>query len=168
MSFLRQLSAGSRAVTFRPELPADREFLYRVYASTRAEELEPTGWTPEQKEQFLRAQFQAQDAFYRQNYDGYEFLVVVVDGADAGRLYLHDRKASIGVMDIALLPPFRRFGVGGAIMQSIINEAGLRRATVTIHVENFNPAMRLYLRLGFVQVSADQIYTRMDWRPPAG
>jgi ribosomal protein S18 acetylase RimI-like enzyme len=168
MSFLAPLRAGARAVSFRPEQPADREFLYRVYASAREEELAPTGWTPEQKEQFLRMQFHAQDKFYRDNYPGHKFLVIALDGVDAGRLYLHEVDGEIRVMDIALLSSFRRMGAGGAIMQSILDEAARRRAVVTLHVENFNPAMRLYTRLGFVKLEDGQVYARMQWRPPAG
>ena len=39
-----------------------RALFSRVYASTREEELRRVAWTPEQKDAFLRQQFEAQDA----------------------------------------------------------------------------------------------------------
>ena len=40
---------------------------------------------------------------------------------------------------------------------------------VSIHVERMNPAMRLYLRLGFAKVDEHGVYDLMEWRaPPVG
>ena len=39
-----------------------------MYASTRAEELAVVPWDDAQKDAFLRAQFDAQDAWYREAY----------------------------------------------------------------------------------------------------
>lgn len=41
-------------IRLRPIVEADREFLYRCYASTRAEELSVLDWSDETKEEFLR------------------------------------------------------------------------------------------------------------------
>ena len=48
------------SITLRPIGPDDEAFLYRVYASTREEELAPLGWNEAQKTAFLRMQFTAQ------------------------------------------------------------------------------------------------------------
>ena len=98
----------------RPVEPDDREFLYRVYASTRTEELAVVPWDDAQKDAFLRAQFDAQDAWWRENYGGASFDVIVVDGEPAGRLYLHRGDTEIRIVDIALLPEHRGKGVGTA------------------------------------------------------
>ena len=41
----------------REATPEDESFLFEVYASTRIEELEGTGWNDEQKLAFIRMQF---------------------------------------------------------------------------------------------------------------
>ena len=43
-------------LTLRPETAADLEFLYHLYASTRADEMAALDWTPAAKEAFLRQQ----------------------------------------------------------------------------------------------------------------
>jgi ribosomal protein S18 acetylase RimI-like enzyme len=37
---------------------------------------------------------------------------------------------------------------------------------VTIHVEAFNPALRLYRRLGFEHADTNGVYFLMRWTPP--
>ena len=158
------IKVGSCVVTFRPVNPGDTEFLFSLYAQTRAEELAPVPWPPQQKEQFLRQQFSAQTASYQANYPRAAFWIIIVDGADAGRLYLHHRKNEIRIMDIALLAPFRNRGIGSALLRQVMAEGEKTGRTVTIHVEFFNPARKLYERLGFHQVSQTEVYLLLEWR----
>ena len=139
------------AISFRPALDDDHDpgFLLRVYASTRDGELAPVPWTGEQKQAFLVQQFEAQTVHYRANYPGATFLVIKVDERDAGRLYVWRAEQDIRVMDISLLPEARGRGVGTKILRDLIAEAGASGRTLSIHVEQFNPAMSLYQRLGF-------------------
>ena len=152
-------------LTLRPAIEDDRPFLYRVYASTRQGELERVGWSEIQKDAFLRQQFDAQDAFYRQNYPGAEFQVILHDGLPGGRLYVHRRASEIRVMDIALLPEHRGRGLGSRLMHAILDEGRRAGLPVTIHVERFNPAQRLYARLGFRPVAGNDVYLLMEWSP---
>ena len=80
------------AVELRPARPQDAELLFRVYASTRAEELSVVAWDDEQKEAFLRAQFDAQDRWYREHYERASFDVVLIGGEPGGRLYVAPRR----------------------------------------------------------------------------
>jgi ribosomal protein S18 acetylase RimI-like enzyme len=132
-----------------PVRPDDEEFLYRVYASTRAEELEAVVWDDASKDAFLRAQFAAQDRWYHEHYTRASYQVVVADGEPAGRLYLHRGDTEIRIVDIALLPEHRGKGLGSSVLRDILAEADAAGKRVTIHVERLNPALRLYERLGF-------------------
>ncbi len=154
--------------TLRPVTASDTAFLQRVYASTRTEELALTDWSDEQKEAFVRMQFEAQDAYYREHYVGASFEVIEVDGVPAGRLYVHRRTAEIRLMDITLLPEFRGGGAGTALLRGLMAEAETAGKSLTIHVEMYNPALRLYEKLGFVASATDRgPYLFLEWRPPA-
>jgi ribosomal protein S18 acetylase RimI-like enzyme len=120
-----------------------------VYASTRDEELAAVPWTAEEKGMFLRMQFTAQDMHYRTHYKGAAFDVILVNDEPAGRLYVHRTPREIRVMDIAVLPEFRRRGLGERIFRDLFAEADRDGKRVTIHVEVQNAARRLYDRLGF-------------------
>ncbi len=150
--------------SLRPITPDDLEFLYRVYASTREEELAQTGWNDKEKEAFLRMQFDLQHRFYQENYPGATFDVILIDGIPAGRLYVHRRKNEIRIMDIALLPEYRRKGVGTRLLSGIMAEGRKDGHPVTIHVEKFNPALHLYQKLGFSLSEDKGVYLLLEWK----
>jgi ribosomal protein S18 acetylase RimI-like enzyme len=152
-------------VELLPAAAGDREFLYRVYASTRAEELAVVPWDDAQKEAFLRAQFEAQDRWYREQYPRASYGVIVVGGAPAGRLYLNRGEAEIRIVDVALLPEHRGDGVGTSLLRGLIAEADATGKSVTIHVERMNPALRLYRRLGFSIAEDKGVYLFLERRP---
>ncbi len=156
-------AAGS--VTLRAMRPDDREFLYTLYASTRASEVEQTGWDETQKAQFLRMQFEAQHRFYQEQFPRAAFDVIEIDGHPAGRLYLDRRAGEFRVIDIALLPEYRGHGIGGALMNQAMTEAGAAGVPVRIHVERFNPARHLYERLKFREIEDKGVYILMEWAP---
>lgn len=156
-----------RAVSLRPATPADRDLLFRVYASTREEELAPVPWPPEAKEAFLRQQFDAQDAWWRTNYAGATFEVVVVGGRDAGRLYLWEGPTEVRIVDVSLLPEARRGGAGTTLLREVQGRAAAAGKAVTIHVERMNPALALYERLGFRLVEDKGVYLFLSWSADA-
>jgi ribosomal protein S18 acetylase RimI-like enzyme len=152
----------SSVVELLPVAPGDEQFLYRVYASTRTEELASVAWDEVQKDAFLRAQFDAQDRWYREHYSRASFDVVLVDGEPAGRLYLNRGDSEIRIVDIALLPEHRGKGVGSALLRDLLAEADARGKRVTIHVERMNPALRLYERLGFSVAEDKGVYLFLE------
>jgi len=68
-------------------------------------------------------------------------------------------------VDIAVLPPYRNAGIGTAILHDPLAEAAIAQKPVRIHVEKFNPALRLYERLGFVPIADKGVYVFMEWSP---
>lgn len=154
-------------LTLCPATPADRDLLYRIYASTREEELALTDWDDIQKTAFLTQQFTAQDTHYRAHYPGAVFNLILADDNPIGRLYIHRRRAEIRVMDIALLPPHRNHGYATTLLRGLQTEAATTAKSLTIHVEQFNPALRLYTRLGFRPIAEHGVYLLMEWLPPA-
>lgn len=156
------------SVSFRPITSDDRELLLRIYRSTREDELATVvDWTPEMKDAFILQQFTAQHTWYQEHYEGAEFLVILVDGAPAGRLYVHRRPSEIRLVDIALLPEYRNTGLGTRLLRGLLAEGEASGRPVTIHVEIYNPAMRLYQRLGFRPIEDRGVYHLLEWRPPA-
>jgi ribosomal protein S18 acetylase RimI-like enzyme len=159
-------SEGAPSVALRPATGEDRDLLFEVYASTRVEELAAVPWSGEHKRAFLLQQFRAQDRWWRQQYTRCDFRVIEVDGRGAGRLYVDRREREIRLVDIALLPEFRRLGVGTRLILELQREAEHTGRPLTIHVERFNPARSLYERLGFREIGeAGEVYRLFEWRP---
>jgi ribosomal protein S18 acetylase RimI-like enzyme len=152
-------------ITFRPITEGDMDFLARLYASTRWEELQQVPWSDAERLAFLRQQFEAQHIYYMEHFVNAAFDLVLVDGKPAGRLYLDRRDGEIRLIDIALLPEFRNRGIGGRLMADILKEGQETGLLVRIHVEHNNPAMRLYQRLGFRKIEEQGVYHLMEWIP---
>ena len=151
------------AIVFRRCTDADVPFLRHLYGTTRDQELRLVPWTDEQKRQFLDMQFAAQKTHYEQHYPDCEFLVIEMDQAPIGRLYVDRGDDDIRITDIALLPEFQGRGIGRMLMEEILEEGRATRKRVTIHVEHYNPALRLYDRLGFRHVDTNGVYHLMEW-----
>lgn len=159
------MSTETAEVVLRPTTDADRALLLAVYASTRAEELDQVEWAPGAREAFLEMQFTAQDhEYHRLNPQG-TFDVVEVDGRAAGRLYVDRRPGDLRIVDISLLPQFRGRGTGERLITALQEEAAADGRIVSIHVEAYNRAARLYERLGFVVAADLGVYRRMEWTP---
>ena len=155
------------AITLRPARDHDREFLYRVYASTREDELAVVPWTDAQREEFLRMQFAAQDSHYHTHFPDAAYDLVLRDGQPIGRLYVDRRPDELRILDIALLSEHRGGGIGTRLMRELLDEAARTGKAVRIHVEHNNPALRLYHRLGFTRVGDTGVYYLME-RVPGG
>jgi ribosomal protein S18 acetylase RimI-like enzyme len=153
------------AVTLRPVREDDEQFLFEVYSSTRAEELAITPWTPDQKAQFLRMQFDAQTKYYRQVFPEMDYRIILHDGAPAGRFIVLRQADELRLLDISLLPEHRNAGIGRMLIQKLLDEGNGAGKPVRIHVEHFNRARSLYERLGFRPVSDKGVYIMMEWNP---
>ena len=159
------MRVATLSVALRPVRPRDDELLRRIYASVRADELAAVPWSPAEKEAFLRHQFDAQDAHYREHYAGASFDVIEVDGEPVGRLYVARWDDEIRIMDVAILPEHRGRGLGTRLLRDLLAEGASSRKRVSIHVEMNNPALRLYERLGFAPVAETGVYLRLEAKP---
>jgi ribosomal protein S18 acetylase RimI-like enzyme len=153
------------AYTLRPVQEEDQELLLEVYSSTRADEMALVPWDAAQKKTFLQMQFSAQHQYYQANYPGADFQIILVNNQLAGRIYADRRADEIRLMDIALLPEHRNRGIGSRLIKDLLAEAQQANKPVRIHVEKFNPALRLYERLGFSIIDDRGVYWFMEWRP---
>lgn len=158
-------AAGLGLVT-RPEAADDVPFLTRLYMSLRWEEMAAVDWPVEAKVAFLQQQFDYQRRHYQTYYAAGVFLVITREGQDIGRLYLHHSPSDIRIVDIGFLPECRNRGFGTAMLQDLLAEGEKTGRTVSIHVETFNPAKRLYERLGFVKAGEEGPYHLMIRTPP--
>ncbi len=151
LSVLGEAWGGRPAgLTLRLESDDDIPFLRDLYATTRAAELARVDWTDAQKQAFVTQQFTAQRTHYRLHYPGAAFLVIERDGIRIGRIYIQRVAAEVRLMEVTFEPACRGQGLGSALFQRLIDWSDRLGLPMTLHVEPFNPAMRLYQRLGFV------------------
>ena len=143
---------------------ADSSFLFSLFLGEREHEFSGVPWSAEQTRQLLRMQFEAQQRHYRSHFPGAVDELVLVNGEAAGRLSL-DRQADLFlVLDFALMPEFRRVGLGSRIIACVQADAAAHGKPVTGHVRRDNPAMYFWRKLGFTLTDEDALYFKMEWR----
>lgn len=154
------------AVTLRPSTDADYGFMRDLYASTREEEMKHFPFDDAQKQEFLSQQFSAQFEHYRIHYPTCERNIIERSGQPIGRFWVDEWPDQIRLVDIALMPQWRGSGAGTELVRGVLERGAKAGKPVTIHVEGYNPALRLYERLGFQKVDTNGVYYLMRWTPP--
>lgn len=158
-------SPSTATVSLRPATDADYDFMRRLYASTREEEMAHFPFDDGQKKVFLDQQFAAQFEHYKLHYPTVERNIIERDGQPIGRLWIDEWRDQIRLVDIALMPEARGSGIGSRLLHEVLARGTASGKPVTIHVEAFNPALRLYQRLGFEKVDTNGVYFLMRWTP---
>lgn len=165
---MTRLNLTDRSITLREISVKDNAILLAIYGSTRKEEMERVPqWSDLMKEEFIRQQFEAQHTHYQNNYRGANFWVIEQKNKILGRLYVQEnfQNASVRIIDITLLPEHRKQGIGTTLLSDMQNWSAAMDKPLTIHVESFNPAKRLYERLGFKKISeTNGVYHLMEWK----
>jgi ribosomal protein S18 acetylase RimI-like enzyme len=153
----------SEQITLRPVTEADLNFLFSVYASTREQEMALVPWTPEQKEAFVRMQFEAQRRHYAAEHPQAQHAVICLDQSPVGRIYFDPTTETFHILDVTVLPEYRNRGIGSTLLSRTLEQARAVGKPVTIYVETYNPSLRLFERLGFARAQENGLNLLMKW-----
>ena len=107
-------------------------------------------------------QFEAQLNHYKKIQPDANHDIIMSNGRPVGRLYVARTTDRIEIMDITVLPQERNAGIGSSLIKALMDEAESSRP-LRIYVENFNPSLRLFERLGFKAAEEDGFMLLMEW-----
>jgi ribosomal protein S18 acetylase RimI-like enzyme len=142
--------------------PDDLTFLERLYASTRADELERACFPLEQRAAFCRMQFNAQQHHYALYFARAVDTVLEIDGVAIGRELLARAADELFLVDIALLPEFRNRGIGSHRLRLMIEESRRLGCPIRLYAEQGSGAEALYRRHGFVITGEEGVHFMME------
>jgi ribosomal protein S18 acetylase RimI-like enzyme len=151
--------------TLRAATPDDLDFQRKLYAATRAEEMNAAQFTPEMRASFITMQFNAQTTHYSNTHPGAEWSIIECGGACVGRIIVDRTDKALNLMDIALMPEFRGRGIGTELLNTLCAEATAKQLPLRLFAYTGERAIGLYHRLGFKDVHEDGIYTELVWKP---
>jgi ribosomal protein S18 acetylase RimI-like enzyme len=154
-----QFAAWSR----RPSTPADDEFLYQLYCSTREDEMALWGAPADQQAAFLRMQFAAQRAHYGRHFSQADHAIITIDGRPVGRTLVDRSHDEIRLVDIAILPGHRSSGIGTALLRELLDESVATGKPVRVHAFKPSRAVGFYERLGFRRTGDEGVYWALEW-----
>ncbi len=107
----------------------------------------------------------AQHAEYKTKFPTGRFMVIVYNKKNAGRFYTGENENEIRLIDITVLPAFRRKGIAKELLQQLIERSNKSQKKLSLHVEPSNPVLRLYQRLGFIHVKNNGRHYYMEREP---
>lgn len=145
-------------VQARPVQGSDEAFLRALHASTRAEEMRATGWSPSRCRAFLDQQFDFQQRHQRAQYPDALFLLLHDDDGPIGRLSWHGAGPCARLIELSLMPSRRGRGLGKALFALLAEVADQRGQCIRLHVEPNHPVRRLCERIGFEVEHADHVH----------
>jgi ribosomal protein S18 acetylase RimI-like enzyme len=138
-------------------------FLYKLYVSTRIDEVTAWGWDDTTREHFLKMQWNAQSRYYADQYPNAEHSVVCFNGELVGRIMIDCTERDISLVDISILPEYRNQGIGTSLIAALQAEAERTGKSLRLTVLKGSPAVRLYERLGFETSQLNDLHYSMKW-----
>jgi ribosomal protein S18 acetylase RimI-like enzyme len=153
----------ARSVTLRAATPEDDPFLFEVFAGTRLDEFKFLA--EEQQQALMKMQYNAQRAQYDDGFSQAESRIILLDDRPVGRMLVDESERAFVLVDIALLPEYRKLGIGTRLLNDLLRRAVEARKPIRLHVLKSNPARRLYERLGFSPVNEESMYLEMTFEP---
>lgn len=159
------LTTARGVLSMRPETDVDEQFLFRLFAATKAEEMALMPLDDGGKDFLLRAQFRSMTTSYRQQFPAARFAVVELDGVPVGRLITDVRPDHVYYVDIALLPETQRCGLATALMRAVLQEPACLGVPARVKVLMHNVAsLRLCQRIGFAVRIEEPPFVELEWR----
>lgn len=126
-------------LTRRAALPGDVEFMLALRRATMDEHLLSSGMSTSDDNHLKRIQVEFQSA-----------EILESSGRPVGLIKATRSGSAWELIQIQLVPELQGRGIGSELIESLVSEAKLVGASVSLSVLKSNPARHLYERLGFV------------------
>jgi len=152
-------------LSLRPEAEADEPFLRRLIIGAISQELGAEYWPEAMRGRLLDMQYSARRLPLRDRYPDGQSSIVLLDGAEAGWIFVASLPGELRLVEILILPEHRGKGTGNALIRQLIADAGSRPVRLSVDARNTR-AIRLYERLGFQPAGGDEVHLTMEH--PAG
>ncbi|HZJ53276.1 MAG TPA: GNAT family N-acetyltransferase [Myxococcaceae bacterium] len=141
-------------VTLRPAVEGDFEACRRTYFAEM-------DWINER----LQLKRDDQERMFREMWAPAQVCIIQADGVDVGWLQTVASKSDEFLGQMFVDAPFQNRGIGTEVLRGVIDEASRRNLPVRLAVVKFNPARRLYERLGFRVTREDERKVYMSREP---
>ncbi|HEY5330097.1 MAG TPA: GNAT family N-acetyltransferase [Acidobacteriaceae bacterium] len=148
----------------RPAVKEDEEFLRTLFALTQ---VTLQSFPPELQATLLEMQYRGREMTYSTQYpDAEDSMICLNDGTPIGRRLVDRSDERFRLVDVAVLPEWQGKGIGTRVLAELAQQSRETGVKLSLRMVKENPAVRLYSRLGFETVAADEISYEMvlaDW-----
>ena len=92
-------------------------------------------------------------------------LYALVDNNIAGAIWSRELERNIPELSMAVLPAFRGQGIGSAMMEQFLQEAGVQYDTLNVHLVKDSNTVKFYEKYGFKMEESMQRKSYVDNSP---
>ena len=150
-------------ITGRFETPQDEPFLRRLIMGTVEGQLGAATWPAALRETILNLQYQARRQAIRSRFPNGESRIILVDGGQAGWLYVVELPEETRLVEIMVLDEYRGQGIATTVLRDLVAGARAAGKPVRLSVDAGNAgAIRLYERVGFRPTGSDEVQHFME------
>ena len=142
---------ASADLEFRRANASDRDYLLALRKLTMVEHLERSGLFLSDEEHAARLDHK----YHCSN-------MVLHEGQVVGTVKFEDTGPEVEIIQIQIHPDYQNRGFGRRVVEQVLDR--FRSKTITLKVLKENPALNLYVRLGFVIVGEDEFEHHMQFR----
>lgn len=154
------------AFALRPVHASDSDFLFALFADTRADALYLGKADPQLLAPLLQMQYAAQRQHYARCYPAAAHAIVDAGAGALGQCLVQRTDAAIELIDISVAAAQRARGIGTALLRELQAEAAAAGLPLRLHVARGNRALDWYRRLGFAVTAQDEMNSALEWRAP--
>jgi len=154
----------TESLNLRPAGAGDEPLLQALFAEDKAAELAAAGLAEAQIRALVEMQSRGRKMTYAAQYPAaMDSILLDEEGMAVGRLLVDRQPGRWRIVDFAVLAAHRCQGLGTLALQESQRQAAAVGAGMELQVMRFNPARRLYERLGFHAVREDAVIVEMVW-----
>jgi ribosomal protein S18 acetylase RimI-like enzyme len=144
--------------------PSDEEFLLKLFIESRPDLSFISGVSEDQRVGIILEQFNIEQHQLRQIYPRAEFNIVMLWDEPIGRLYVNHEVTEDRIIEIGLLEEYRNKGIGGKLLNSIIENSNRMGKNISLQVAWFNHgAYAFYERHGFKTIENNGVFCEMRY-----
>lgn len=88
-------------------------------------------------------------------------LIIMLKDRQIGLIKLSKQIDKLHIRQLQILPNYQNKGIGGRVMQAVINKAKVLNLPITLNVLLNNPAKKFYLQHGFKVIAENDIEFQM-------
>lgn len=152
-------------IACRLETVEDEPFVHQLILESLTGELAAWAWPENIRASLLETQYLGRIAGIQTTYPHADRHLLLADGHPAGRMVVDRGAKEIYLVDIVVSPELRNRGVATYVLRKLIDEADRAAKLLSLTVNAFNPAQRLYMRFGFRRTGGDELQWRMERAP---
>jgi GNAT superfamily N-acetyltransferase len=150
----------------QPAAVKDEEFFRTLFAETN---VMLQAFPLELQASLLDMQFRGREMTYSTAYpEAKNSLICLDDGTSIGRRLVDQSDDGFRLVDLAILPAWQGRGIGTQVLADLAQQSRETGVKLSLRIVKENPALRLYCRLGFATVAADEISYEMVLADQAG